>query len=72
MKDLDCFLFIDNEIPEDQRRIVVFCVECHNEKFPELGVFYNGSVEGYSNFDWKCSVCNKIIHKAANGDMNEK
>jgi hypothetical protein len=64
MNDLDCFLFVDMEVPEEQRTMSVLCVECHDEKMPDTGAFYNGSVEGYSNYDWKCCLCGKIIHKA--------
>lgn len=68
MDDLDCFLFVDVEVPEEHRKMLVFCVECHDEKIPDSGVFYKGSVEGYSNYDWKCCLCGKLIHKADNGD----
>lgn len=64
MADLDCFLFIDVEVPEEQRTISVLCVECHNEKMPNNGVFYQGSTEGYSDYDWTCCLCGKCIHKA--------
>lgn len=64
MNDLNCYLFIDIETPEEDRTISVLCIDCHDEKMPETGVFYNGSEEGYSNFDWKCCICNKMIHKS--------
>jgi hypothetical protein len=67
MDDLDCFLFIDIELPEEERTMSVLCVECHDEKMPDTGVFYEGSKEGYSNFDWVCCVCGKFIHKADGG-----
>jgi hypothetical protein len=64
MEDLDCFIFIDPSVPEQQRTIEAVCVECHNEKMPDSGFFYQGSKEGYSNYDWHCVICKKIIHKA--------
>ena len=72
MQDLDCFLFIDMNLPEEERRMSVLCVECHNEKMPDTGIFYNGSLEGYSNYNWKCCICNKLIHKSEEGDQDEE
>lgn len=64
MSDLDCFIFFDPSVPERDRTIEVLCIECHKEKMPECGFFYEGSKEGYSNYDWQCSLCKKFIHKA--------
>ena len=63
MDDIDCFLFIDMDIAEEERSMSVVCVECHDQKIPETGVFYEGSKEGYSNFNWVCCMCGKLIHK---------
>jgi|LakMenEpi03Aug12_release.lakeMendotaPanAssembly.Ray.scaffolds.fasta_scaffold17139_9 hypothetical protein len=64
MNDLDCYLFIDMEVPEEDRVISAMCIECHDDKMPDTGAFYNGSKQGYSNYDWKCCLCGKLIHKA--------
>lgn len=63
-EDLDCFLFISNEDIEENRKIEVLCVDCRNKTRPDNGFFYEGSKEGYSNFDWNCCICNKLIHKS--------
>jgi hypothetical protein len=70
MEDLDCYLFIAIDIPEEERTMSVLCVECHEKM--QQGIFYRGSKEGYSNYDWQCCVCNKYIHKANNGGQNEE
>jgi hypothetical protein len=64
MSDEDCYIFIDPSVPENKQAISIMCVKCHKEKMPDTGSFYKGSEAGYSNFDWKCCFCNKIIHKA--------
>jgi hypothetical protein len=71
MIDLDCFLFIDAGVPEEKRTISVLCVECHNEKMPDTGVFYQGSVEGYSDYNWNCCLCGKYIHKVDEDEDEE-
>ena len=72
MTDLDCFIFINMSVPEEERTMSVICVQCHDEKMPDTGSFYNGSVEGYSNYDWTCCLCGKIIHKANDGEDYEE
>ena len=72
MNDLDCFIFIDLSVSEEERAISILCVECHDEKMPDSGVFYQGSKEGYSNYDWVCCVCGKIIHKSENETYEEE
>lgn len=67
MPDLDCFIFIDTSVPEQERTVEVLCVECHKEKMPNSGFFYEGSKEGYSNYDWQCVMCKKYVHKAVEG-----
>lgn len=62
MEDLDCYLFVNQENPQGPC-VTVLCVECREEKYPDTGSFYEGSKEGYSDYDWKCSECDKFIHK---------
>ena len=71
MIDLDCYLYIDHSVPESERTIGVLCTECHKEKKPDSGFFYQGSKEGYSNYDWQCDICKKYIHKA-NDDQDDQ
>lgn len=71
MPDLDCYLFIDSSTEESASRMSVMCVECHDEKMPDVGSYYAGSVEGYSPYEWKCDLCGKTIHEV-NDDDSEK
>jgi len=71
-QDLDCFLFVDLETPEEERTMSVTCVECHEEKIPDTGFFYEGSKEGYSDYDWVCCFCGKIIHKSSEEEKDGK
>jgi hypothetical protein len=68
MTDLDCYIFIDPSVSEEKRTIEALCVECRNQKMPDSGFFYEGSKEGYSDYDWQCSICKKYIHKADERD----
>lgn len=61
----DCFLFID---PQSQT-IRSLHVTCRNEHYPDTGWFYNGSKEGYGPWDFICSHCGKLIHKAENEEI---
>lgn len=72
MAELDCYFWIDYQIPEEDRCMSVMCVKCHQEKMPDAGWFYPGSKEGYGPFDYICQLCGTIIHKAEdeNNDKN--
>ena len=59
----DCYFFVDHTVPLEQRKISVLCVECHDTKMPDTGMFYNGSKEGYGPFEYKCCLCGKIVNK---------
>ena len=59
----DCYFFIecDPGIPEEERRVRVLCMDCH-EKY-KGGWFYPGSKEGYGPYNYQCHMCKKIIYK---------
>ena len=57
----DCYFFVDERIPADTRPISVLCVECHEKN--QVGWFWLGSKNGYSQYDIKCSECGKDIYK---------
>ena len=57
----NCYIYSDNEIPEDQRTISILCENCHL-KFPNLGWFWKGSKLGYGPYDFICSKCEHVIH----------
>jgi hypothetical protein len=64
--DKDCYFWIDNTLPEDERMLNILCKECHKQHYAEdFGWFWEGSVKGYGPFDYKCGKCEKIIHAAS-------
>jgi hypothetical protein len=65
MSDLDCYFTIDPDpsISDDARTMLVWCQECRMQHFPDMGWFYQGSKDGYGDFDFTCDICGKIIHR---------
>lgn len=59
----DCYFFIDPSVPQEQQKMSVLCVECHNEHMPDTGMFWAGSREGYGPFNYKCCLCGKFVHQ---------
>lgn len=66
----DCYFFIDENVPIEQRKILVLCVECHDSKMPQ-GMFYQGSKEGYGPFNYKCCQCGKLVHQARDNEETQ-
>jgi len=60
----DCYFFVDEEVPLKEQKISVLCVECHDTKMPETGMFYQGSKEGYGPFNYKCCLCGNLVHES--------
>ena len=65
----DCYFAQDwdENIPDEQRTMKVFCVE-HAHHAPEGAWFWEGSTEGYGPFDYICCVCGKVIHEGEGED----
>ena len=61
MPDLDSYMLIEKD-EEDTQRMVAVCVECRESHYPEVGWYYEGSKEGYSDYLWECHKCGKVIH----------
>jgi hypothetical protein len=70
MAEEDCYFFIDEKVPLQERTMSVLCTECHDTKMP-VGMFYRGSQDGYGPFEFKCCVCQKIIHTVEENDEEE-
>ncbi len=70
--DNDCYFFIDEDVPLEERKISVLCVECHDAKMPETGMFYRGSKDGYGPFNYKCCLCGKLVHRADDDDEKDQ
>ena len=64
MRREDCYLWIDPEIPEDERTMQVLCTQCHDANFPDLGWFWEGSKLGYGPFDFICCKCGHVVNAA--------
>ena len=62
MNTPDCYFFVDTNVPASDQKISALCVSCHDEKMPDIGWFYKGSVEGYGPFTYKCNLCGSIIY----------
>lgn len=67
MNNLDCYFFVDASVSEKDQKMSVLCTSCRDEKMPETGWFYKGSVEGYGPFTYKCCLCELVIHSADQG-----
>ena len=61
----NCYFFVDETVSLEKRKISILCVECHDTKMPDKGMFYDGK-NGYGQFDYKCCSCGNIIHKGKN------
>ena len=57
----DCYFFIDENIPEEERPVSVLCKSCHKDN--QIGWFWQGSKRGYGPYDIKCSKCNRYVYK---------
>jgi hypothetical protein len=66
----DCYFYTTRR--DKQTFVDCLCVECHQTKFPELGWFWQGSVQGYGPFLFKCSKCEKVIYEHDNEDQETK
>jgi len=75
----NCYLWMDQSIPEEERTMNVLCEKCHL-KYPGLGWFWEGSRLGYGPFEFICNKCGHIVHSVhttssdvkQNQDKNEK
>lgn len=72
MSDQDCYFFVDLSIPEEDRSMSVLCLECHDQKMPDTGWFYEGSKEGYGPFDYQCAICGNYVHKAEDDEDHQE
>lgn len=64
-----CYFFIDAEAPVEEQHMLVHCVKCHDEHFPQQGTFWEGA-NGYGPFVFKCDYCGKIIHQPNEENTN--
>ena len=63
---LDAYFYMDMNQPEDTRRMEVFCVECFEKSGLEGGMFWQGSIRGYGEYEVACGKCSQKIHVVEN------
>lgn len=59
----NCYIWVDSEVPEDDRRMNFLCENCHIKE-PDLGWFWEGSRLGYGPYDFICDKCGHVINEA--------
>jgi hypothetical protein len=68
----DCYFWIDESIPRENRTISIFCTSCRDRERPDIGWFWQGSTLGYGPFDFVCCVCGHMIHSAERDNSENK
>lgn len=65
----DCYFFVkmDEDIADDRRTMSVLCIPCQREHYPNVGWFWEGSVEGYGPWNYICCCCGKDVSKGEQG-----
>lgn len=61
-KKEDCWFYQDVSIPENERKMLVLCINCH-KKEPVKGWYWEGSRLGYGPYNFICEKCKHVIHK---------
>lgn len=63
----DCYFYVDMEqdVPDEERKVSPLCIHCHEDKFPgqNVGWFWQGSINGYGPWVYQCKICGRVIHK---------
>jgi len=57
----DCYFWIDQSIPYEDRKMNPVCIKCREEKRPDIDWFWRGSKLGYGPFDFICCFCGHEI-----------
>jgi hypothetical protein len=63
---IDSFFYMDMELPEEDRNMECYCVDCFVGLGKENGMFWEGSIKGYGPYYIKCKNCSKNIHVVEN------
>ncbi len=63
MSSLDCYFYLDENVPEDIRIMQTFCVDCMEKLQYNEAFFWQGSMRGYGAYKITCQNCNTVIHE---------
>lgn len=44
-------------------KVAALCTKCHDERFPDLGWFWNGYLRGYGPYLFACAKCGDVIYR---------
>lgn len=71
--DQDCYFIIDPrpEVSDEDRTMLAVCIKHHNELYPDSGWFWEGSKMGYGPWEFRCFVCNELLHDPSDDEMVE-
>jgi hypothetical protein len=64
---LDAFFYMDMNLPEEERNMECYCVNCFESLGKEDGMFWEGSIKGYGPYSIKCKNCSKDIYMVEDG-----
>lgn len=67
----DCYIWIDESVPEDEQRMNICCEKCHLQ-YPKLGWFWEGSKLGYGPFEFICNKCGHIVYDPKNTNQKSQ
>lgn len=68
----NCYFLVDDSLPEDKRKMMVFCESCREKIIPDKGWFWEGSKFGYGPFDFICCSCKSVIYSPNKNHDNEE
>lgn len=57
----DCYFYTTKK--NGELYVVPLCIRCHDEIYPDLGWFWEGSKIGYGPYLFECEKCGKIIYE---------
>lgn len=57
----DCYFYMDESLPEEQRTMNAMCVKCHKNE--NKGWLWEGSKRGYGPYEITCDICGYIIYQ---------
>lgn len=62
MPSLDCYFYLNIDVPEDDRFMETYCSECTSKLQLNEVFFWQGSIRGYGDYKIDCKNCKISIH----------